>query len=224
MATSKAPSNAIKSQLEVMAGKVPSVAPQSHLARFIAGEIKGGETKHDYAMTVIHGAIEQALKGNQRDIPEAVKLCTGKSVKSRAYLAGFHVIADSVKPHTYEGKLADAVNAPVRERIATEARSLACEFELAYLSTIEHAKVESAFNRAAKVKAAAKVGATSEESTEAAPVTPVATVDAVVVDIATSVDAVVQAIKTGMLDAVELAMLRNALEFVPVAAPVALEA
>lgn len=210
----------IKSQLEVMAGTVPSTAPQSHLARFIAGELKGGETKHDYAMSVVHTAIEQALKGNQRDIPEAVKLCTGKAIKAKAYQAGFHAIADSVKPLTYEGKLADAVNAPVRAQIADHGRAMACEFELAYLAVLQNAKVEAAFNRAAKTKSAAKSAATGEGEETA----PVIGVDAVVVDIATSVEAVAQAIKAGLLDPVELALIRNALEFVPVAAPALLAA
>lgn len=209
MATSKAPTPAIKSQLEALSGKVATAAPQSHLARFIAGELKGGETKHNYAMSVIHSAIEQALKGNQRDIPEATKLCVGKAVKARAYLAGFHVIADSVKPIAYTGKLADAANAPVRTLIADHARAMACEFEVAFLATIENAKVEAAFVRAAKAKAAPAAPAEGEE---AAPVAaPVAMVDAVIVDIATSVQAVVDALAAGLLEAGEMTAIANAL-------------
>lgn len=200
----------MKSQLESLSGKVATVSTLSHLARFIAGELKGGETKHDYAMGVVHGAIEQALKGNCRDIPEATKLCGGKSVKARAYLAGFHVIADSVKPIPYTGKLADASNAAVRSQIHDDARALACEFEVAYLATVQHAKVEAAFNKQAKAKTAPAVAAATSDETAPADA-PVMAVEAVVVDIATSVEAVVQAMQAGLLDASELTMLRAAL-------------
>lgn len=201
----------IKSQIAVMSGKVPSAAPQSHLARFIAGEIKGGESKHDYAMGVVHSAIEQALKGNQRDIPEAVKLVQGKAIKARAYLAGFHVIADSVKPVTYNGKLADAGNASVRQHIADTARHLACKFEIAYLATIENAKVEAAFNRNAKAKTVPPSEAANDGVADGAPAVPVATVDTVVVDIGDSVAAVVQAMQKGLLEAAEIDAIAAAL-------------
>lgn len=218
-ATIKAP--ALKSQIAVMAGTVSNVTPQSHLARFVFGELKGGEHKHDFAMGVIHSAIEQALKGNQRDIPETVKLCTGKSVKARAYLAGFHVIADSVKPMTYTGKLADACNVLVRQQIVDHARAMACEFEVAYLATIENAKIEAAFARKAKAKTAPVVGAPASESAndETAPAVATApTIDATVMDV---VGATISAIQAGMLSAEELEMLRVALA---IAEPVALAA
>lgn len=205
----KTPTPALKSQIEALSGNVAVVNPQSHIARFIFGELKGGEHKHDYAMGVVHGAIEQALKGNQRDIPEAMKLCTGKSVKARAYLAGFHVIADSLKPITYIGKLADAANAAARTQIADHARAMACEFEVAYLATIENAKVEAAFNRKAKAKtvpAVADAAPVADAVADAAPVD-----EAVTMDIGTSVDAVVMALTQGMLDDAEIEALRVAL-------------
>lgn len=218
----KTPSATIKSQLTALAGAVATINPQSAIARFIFGEVKGGEAKHDFAMTMVHGAIEQALKGNQRDIPEAVKLCTGKSIKARAYHAGFHVIADSVKPMTYTGKLADADNASVRNAIATTARSLSCEFEVAYLATIENAKVEAAFNRKAKAKTVPTVASDAPASND--DTVPAPAVEAVTVDIGTSVEAVVQAIGAGMLNAGELEMIRLALALVADTAPLAVAA
>lgn len=203
---------AIKSQLDALSGNVKTINPQSAIARFIFGELKGGEHKHDYTMSVISAAIEQAYKGNTRDIPEAVALCTGKSAKARAYHAGFHAIAEMVAPVKYVGKLADAGNAGVREQIANDARSASCEFELAYLASIQNGKVEAAFNRAAKAKTApAMADAMAAPVTDAA---PVMMTDSVVVDIATSVDAVVQAIQGGMLSVEERLALRVALAMV----------
>lgn len=200
---------AIKSQLEVMAGTVKTINPQSAIARFIYGELKGGEHKHDYTMSVIAAAIEQAYKGNVRDIPEAVALCTGKSAKARAYHAGFHAIAEMVAPVKYIGKLADAGNASVREDIADKARAASCEFELAYLASIQNGKVEAAFNRKAKAKTAPVV---ADAVTSDA---PAMVADGVVVDIATSVDAVVLAMQAGLLSPDEMELLRVALAVAP---------
>jgi hypothetical protein len=201
--------SALKSQLEVMSGAVKTIAPQSAIARFIYGDLKGGEHKHDYTMSVISAAIEQAYKGNTRDIPEAVALCTGKSAKSKAYHAGFHAIADMVKPIIYTGKLADAGNASVREAIANMARSASCEFELAYLASIQNGKVESAFNRKAKAKTAPVVAAAV--ASEAPVANPLTLADSIEIDIATSVDAVVQALTGGLLSPTEIYRVRAAL-------------
>lgn len=211
MAKSTAPTTAIKSQLEVMTGKVKSVAPQSALARFIFGDLKGGEHKHNYAMSVIRAAIEQAYKGNTRDIPEALALCTGKAAKARAYQAGFHAIADMVAPVKYTGKLADADNASVRDAIASATNHAACEFEIAYLATAENIKIEAAFNRKAKTKAAPAVEAPAVEAVaESAPVVLAASV----VDIGDLTETVCKALAAGLLDAAEVQMLRVALSAV----------
>ncbi len=202
---------ALKSQLASLAGTVPSGAPQSSLARYIVADLKGGEAKHNFTMQVIATAIVQAFRGNQRDIPEAVKVCAGKSVKARAYLAGFQAIANDVKPIPYTGKLDAASNAPVRDAIDSAARHAEFEFEAAYLAVMANAKIESAFNRKAKAKTAPAVAEVTEASAMPASDTPTATVDATVVDIGDAVDAVVDAIKLGMLDAGELVLLRAAL-------------
>lgn len=207
MTKSSAPKAVLKSQLEALTGTVKSNVAQSALARFIVGDLKGGEFKHDFAMSMIRAAIEQAYKGNQRDIPEAMALCTGKSAKARAYHAGFHAIADMVKPLTYAGKLADAGNASVREDIANQTQHASCEFEIAYLATVENIKVEATFARKAKAKAKT-TPATAAPATAA----PVADADTITVDIGTSVDAVVQALDGGLLNADELAALDKAIK------------
>lgn len=203
------PVPALKSQIEMMTGKVVAHAPQSAVARLIAGELKGGEVKHNYIMSVIASAIEQAYKGNTRDIPEAVKLCSGKAVKARAYCAGFHAIADMVAPIQYSGKLADAHNASVRADIADKSARAAAEFEKAYLMTFVDAKAAALDKKAEKAATEAK----SVPAAEVAPlaVAPVATVDAVVVNIDDSVNVVSNAIRMGVLDPVELALIRGAL-------------
>lgn len=207
MSKSSAPKAVLKSQLESLTGTVKSTSAQSALARFIVGDLKGGEFKHDFAMSMIRSAIEQAFKGNCRDIPEAMALCTGKSAKARAYHAGFHAIADMVKPLTYAGKLADACNVIIRQNIADFTNRAACEFEIAYLATAENIKVEAAFARKAKAKAKT---APALAVVAAAPVAaPVA--DTITVDIPTSVDAVVQALAANLLSPTEVYSIRAAL-------------
>lgn len=213
MTKSSAPSSALKSQLEVMSGAAKTVNPQSALARFVFGDLKGGEHKHNYAMSVVRSAIEQAYKGNTRDIPEAVALCTGKSVKAKAYQAGFHAIADMVAPVKYTGKLADADNASVRDVIASSTKHAACEFEIAYLATVENAKIEAAFNRKAKAKAPAAEptpAANDETGATGAPAAaPVA--DGLMVDIPMAVESVIKAMQAGLLNADEIDAVAAAL-------------
>lgn len=205
--------SAIKSQLAALSGTVPSAAPQSTLARHIAADLKGGETKHNYTMSVIAAAILQAYKGNLRDIPEAVKLCAGKSVKARAYLAGFQAVQESVRPVSYKGKLDSAENADVRDRIEGLARAAEFDFEAAYLAVFVNAKIESAANRKAKtvpVVAESVAPVAQAESDDSA----VDAGESVTVDIGTAVDAVADAIRFGMLNADELTLIRAALAMI----------
>lgn len=204
----------MKSQLSALQGSPAVAAPQSQLARFVFGEIKGGEARHDFAMSIIHGAVVQALKGNQRDIPEAVKFASGKSAKARAYFAGFHAIADSVKPVPYKGKLDAADNKAVRELIHTEGARIAADFELAYLAMLEQAKEERAAARASKAATApAAAAADDNASASASNDTPVATVEAehAVIDIDTALDAVTRALAARLLSTDEVMALRVAL-------------
>lgn len=209
MAKSTTPTTAIKSQLEVMSGNVKSIAPQSALARFIFGDLKGGEHKHNYAMSVIRSAIEQAYKGNTRDIPEAVALCEGKSIKAKAYHAGFHAIADMVTSVKYTGKLDSKDNAEVRALISTNTDSAFAAFERDYLAVFADAKAEAKAKKEAKA-ASAGAPATPVESGETV-AADVMVADADVVDLASAVDAIVRAIDSGLLDAREMDLLRASL-------------
>lgn len=202
---------ALKSQLESLTGKVPTAAPQSALARFIAGELKGGEVKHNFAMSVVRSAVEQAFKGNTRDIPEAIRLCQGKAVKAKAYAAGFHAIADMVEPVKYTGKLDSKENTPVREQIAqfTEASMLA--FEKDYLDVFAMAKAEAADKKAAKAaEAEAAKGSASAPAGEGE-TAPVLALTVDVPDVAANIDIVTNAIRMGLLSVEELALVRGAL-------------
>lgn len=192
-----------QSQLAIMSGAVATSAPQSQLARFIAADLKGGESKHNFGMTIIAGAINQALKGNQRDIPEAVKLCQGKSKKARAYCAGFQAIINDLSPVKYAGKLDAPVNAAAREQIALRSQALEFAFEGAYLIVIN----EPAAPKAAKVAA-------KEPGDVVASVEPVMAVvaDHVTVELGTSVDAVCRALDQALLEPGEVLALRLALE------------
>ncbi len=181
----------------------PTPAPQGQLARYVLADLKGGEVKHNYLMSVIATAIHEALKGNSRDIKEAIALTQGKAKKARAYHAGFAAIAD-LAPVKYTGKLDSADNKAVREQIATKAQALEFAFEGAYLVVVNEPTVPKAKKAdPSKVK---EVKATTDG--EGA---PVMTVDTVVVDIAQAVDAVADALKLGMIESGELALLRLAL-------------
>jgi hypothetical protein len=201
---------AIKSQLAIMSGTVPANAPQSQLARMVAADLKGGEVRHNFHMTIIAAAIVQALKGNSRDIPEAVKLCNGKSKKARAYLAGFQAVADDLSPVRYAGKLDAPENKAARDEIALRSQALEFAFESAFLTTLQAETAPKKMNKkeAAEDKelAVAAYNALEEENTQLK-----AQLAAPMVEIDTAVEAVCRAIDGGLLNADELMGLRLAL-------------
>lgn len=204
--------SAIKSQLAALSGAVATVQPQSQLARMIVADLKGGEAKHNFHMSIIASAIVQALKGNQRDIPEAVKLCVGKSAKARSYHAGFAAIIHELAPVKYVGKLDLPTNAAAREEIALRSQALEFAFEGAFLAMLQQCKDESAASRAAtKAEKDASAGAPVASDTSAD--APVATVVAehAVVEIDTAVDAVCRALDAKLLNADEVARIRYTL-------------
>ncbi len=181
----------------------PTPAPQGQLARYVLADLKGGEVKHNYLMSVIATAIHEALKGNARDIKEAIALTQGKAKKARAYHAGFAAIAD-LAPVKYKGKLDAAENKAVREQIATTAQALEFAFEGAYLVVVNEPTVPKA--KKSDPAPAKVVTATTDENGA-----PAMTVDTVVVDISQAVDAVADALKLGMVEPGELATIRAAL-------------
>lgn len=210
------PVPAIKSQIAAMAGNVATLNPQSTVARLVHGELKGGEQKHNFIMSIISDAILQAYKGNQRDIPEAMKLCAGKAVKAKAFYAGFHAIADMVKPIPYAGKFDAANNADVRATIIAAAQHASVEFERAYLDVFAVAKAEAADKKAAKAaetSAAASSAAAAGETVEGAMLAEhdAMRVDTAVVDIGATIAAVADAIRMGFLTLDELAQLHVAI-------------
>lgn len=206
----KTTATAIKSQLETMSGKtVTSAAPQSKLAMFVHAELKGGEAKRNFVMSIISSAIVQALKGNSRDIPEAIKFCAGKAKKARAFMAGFQAIANDLSPVKYEGKFDAATNAAARAEVVARSASLEFDFKAAYLSVMD----EKPEPKAPKAKSATEGDATAEGDATTTTAAPVATINAerAVVDVAAAVDAVAAAMSSGLLDAAELQIIRMAL-------------
>jgi hypothetical protein len=209
---------AIASQLQ-HAGANPKAAPVGQLARMIAADLKGGAAKHEFAFSIISAAIYQAFKGNQRDIPEALALCSGKSAKARAYHAGFAAIADLVKPVTYTGKLDAAHNADVRADIASKANHATAEFERAMLCMQVQIKDEAASvraqNKAEKEASDASAASVADATSAGDDVPQSITIDDgsnANVEIGVAVDAVCDALATpGFLTVGEITLLRLAL-------------
>lgn len=209
--------SALKSQLAAMSGVLTPAqsgvaAPQSQVARFVHADIKGGETAHNFRMSVIAAAILESYKGNYRNMAEAAALTTGKSKKARAYKAAFEAVG-VIGKLAYVGKWDSADNKAVRAQAHTLSQKAEFAFESAFLSTMD-APVE----KAAPVKGSAKaqLAEAQEElaATKAALAahTPmVAQNDAPMVGIGEAVEAVAQAVQQGMLQSDEVLILRAAL-------------
>lgn len=216
----------MKSQLIAMSGTTPAnTAPQSQVARFVHGDIKGGEAMHDFRMSVITTAITEALKGNARNINEASAQAVGKTKRARAYMAGFQSIISLLDgterapldaagkavvraEYAYKGKYDSAANEGIRAYIEGRAVHFAAEFEIAFLAVL-HAPKEAKADTPAEAPAAQDSAAGDETTaTSAAPADEPAVVT---VGLTEAVEAVADAIKAGMLDADEYAMLRAAL-------------
>lgn len=195
----------MKSQLAAMSGVTPAtIAPQSAVARFVYGDIKGGEQAHEYRMSVIAAAILESFKGNFRNMLEAAKLTNGKSKKARAYHAGFAAVG-TIAPLSYAGKWADASNAAIRTEAATLSQAAEFAFESAFLTVLQ----EKAAPKAVKPAAQQPAPAAEQDAPAEAPVP--ATPAHVELDVADMVDTVVSAIAQGMLSSEELVMIRAAL-------------
>lgn len=104
----------------VQSAPVAKTSAVSTFARFVLGDIKGGEHAKAYRMETIRAAIEQMFKGNYSPITEAATLTEGKAKKARAYHAGFAtfgVVGTDTKKVTYVGRLDAADNKEARDRI-----------------------------------------------------------------------------------------------------------
>lgn len=192
-----------------------TVAPQSAVARFVAGDIKGGETAHNYRMSVIATAILEGYKGNPNNIAEARVFSAGKSRKAKAYQAAFTALPTITKL-PYVGKWDAACNADIRAQATALCKAAEFEFESAYLSTIEAAALEAAATKEAKADAPAVVAAALKAAADDA---PDMVADGVAVDIGAAVEAVALAVQQGMLEADEVVLLRAALASFDAAQP-----
>lgn len=211
----------IKSQLSAMSGTTPAIKQaQSQVARFVVGFIKGGELAHDFAMSVIHTAVLEAYKGNTRNIAEASGFVAGKSKKARAMAAGFEALAalnvtTLTRPQlaelniAYAGKLDDAANKDIKERIYAMAAHAAAEFEIALLSVLHAPAEPKATAKGAPSEAVTSTAPATEADDSAAPADSAPTT--VEVGLTMAVEAVAEALKQGVLEADEMMLLRAAL-------------
>ena len=190
-----------------------TVAPQSAVARFVLADIKGGESAHNYRMTVVATAILEAYKGNPNNIAEAKTFSAGKSRKAKAYQAAFgalELLPDALVKLPYVGKWDASHNAMVREQAALLCKAAEFAFESAFLTATVNAKLEA--DAAKAVAAQAKLDAPAEASTETEPTdAPDMVADGVTVDIGAAVEAVAMAVQQGMLQVDEMVILRAAL-------------
>lgn len=125
----------IKSQVAAMDGVVIVKAPESAIAQFVNGDIKGGESAHNYRMTVVEAAIREAYKGNSRALIEARTFADGKGKKAKAYAAGFDAVGIPSRVQ-YVGKLDSEANEAARAAIASGVAASAFDFEAAFLTVM----------------------------------------------------------------------------------------
>lgn len=109
----------------------------SSFARFVQGDIKGGDAAHAYRKEIIANAVEQAFKGNYSPITEAQTLTEGKAKKARAYAAGFAALGPigatndngiGVVKVAYKGALNANDNKEARELIASQTQQYVTRF------------------------------------------------------------------------------------------------
>lgn len=110
-------------------------APESAIAQFVNGDIKGGESAHNYRMSVVEQAIREAYKGNSRALIEARTFADGKGKKAKAYAAGFDAVGIPARVQ-YVGKLDSEANEAARAAIASGVAASAFDFEAAFLTVM----------------------------------------------------------------------------------------
>jgi hypothetical protein len=132
----------------------------SSFARFVLGDIKGGDAAHAYRKEVMATAIEQAYKGNYSPITEAMTLTEGKAKKARAYAAGFAALGkigdvDGIIKVQYIGSLNSHENKSAREEIAAKTSASVNAFFAAF----DVVMAEKAEKKAKKAESAPVAGA-----------------------------------------------------------------
>ncbi len=187
----------------------PKAAPSlvSSLARFVIGDIKGGQHAIAFRTETIRNALEQMFKGNYSPITEAATLSNGRVKKARAYHAGFAtlgVIGTDTKKIDYTGPLASPDNKAARDAIDSATKHACANFFVAFDAVM----AEKAAPKAVKAPVVAPV-------TEAASAAVDAPDDDVVIDTAVmsaaAVATVLDMIRNGVLTADQLEAIDNAL-------------
>jgi hypothetical protein len=195
----------------IIASPKATPALVSSLARFVQGDIKGGEFAIAFRKETIRSALEQMFKGNYSPITEAAALTDGKAKKARAYHAGFAtlgVIGTDSKKVDYVGPLASPANKGARDAIDSATQHATANFFAAF----DVVMAEKAAPKAAKVKTEAtpaQAGATEADTgagTEAEP-----SLDPEVMG-AAAVATVIAMIRNGVLTADQLEAIDDALE------------
>lgn len=205
-----APSTSPQSQLKGLTGQPVAINPQGETARFMLGDIQGKEAATAFRLSMIHTAVLEVLKGNPRNLKEAVALAgqLGKGKKARAYAAGFAPLAD-VEALERVGKWMDSANAAVRTQADTLADAYTAQFASAHATVMAEKAAPKAKKATTPEQALASVKAVEAAK---ASIDANATDDAPVeMDIGELVDGVVSALQQGMLSAEEVTLLRAAL-------------
>lgn len=197
-----------QSQLAIMAGAVATINPQGDTALFVRADVQGKEHAQAYRLHVISVAVLELLKGNPRNLKEAVALVAqlGKGKKARAYAAGFAVLAD-VAPLERTGKWMDAANADLRTQADTLTAAYVAQFASAHATVM----AEKAAPKAKKEPAPAPAPVAAESSGDHADTIVIETEETESMNVGDVVAAAVTAIQQGMLQSEELAALRAAL-------------
>ena len=187
-----------------------TIAPQSAVARFVLADIKGGESAHNYRMSVIATAILEGYKGNPNNIKEAQTFSSGKSRKAKAYQAAFEALP-LVSKLPYVGKWDAACNATIRAEAAALCKAAEFAFESAFLTATVNAKLEADATKATAAQAKADAPAESAEAQDDDMPEQPRVADGVAVDIGAAVEAVAMAVQQNMLEADEMLIIRAAL-------------
>lgn len=194
-----------------------AATPQGDTALFVLADVRGKDAAVSYRLSVIRTAVLECMKGNPRNLKEAIATTAtlGTSAKAVGYAAGFAVLADVSAIERVAPKWMDAANAGIRTQADTLADALTQQFNSAYMAAVEakaaKAKQTRETNKAAKEAAAAALAAAQPAPAPAPAAEPAAEPAAVEVVVADVVAAAVNAINAGLLDSAELSALRAAL-------------
>lgn len=203
----------LKSQIESMSGTAAAPAAtraQSQLELFTLAAIKGGAHTRTLMLSLIAYNVMEAYKGNSRNITESLKLCTGTSVKARAFLAGFTVLKDITKACPagsdvpYTGKWDATANKELRAQVDVLVQAKTAAFANAFDAVFAKDKADK--EKAKAGKTAAALAADSDET--AAPASTGESTEARAHDTAAAQDEAVQAmirlLRSGSLTGAQL--------------------